>query len=157
MLLNYLFQFMEATNKDTACIIKQNLAGWVWEPARFNLGTPIANWAFLAFLLSCSSLLNAAWKQNMSLALHTSYCPVSGDAPLQRAPVWSWNIIKKEEKRIRKAVLVLKVGSLQKIWIIMLTKTSSLASVATVEKESFCCPIILQEGPVIKQRIRISK
>ena len=30
MLLNYLFQFMEATNKDTACIIKQNLARWVW-------------------------------------------------------------------------------------------------------------------------------
>ena len=34
MLLNYLFQFMEATNKDTACIIKQNLAGWVWEPGK---------------------------------------------------------------------------------------------------------------------------
>ena len=33
-MLNYLVQFMEATNKDTACIIKQNLAVWVWEPGK---------------------------------------------------------------------------------------------------------------------------
>ena len=68
MLLNYLFQFMEATNKDTACIIKQNLAGWVWwakwvwEP-----GKP-----YRKFLLS-SALLRAAGKQNMLLALHNSF------------------------------------------------------------------------------------
>ena len=63
--------------------------GLVGEMGLGTWGYPISNWAFLAFLLSCSFLLDAAGKQNMSLALHTSYCPVSGDAPLQRAPVWS--------------------------------------------------------------------
>ena len=162
MLLNYLFQFMEATNKDTACIIKQNLARWVWwvkwvwEP-----GEPYLKLGFSCISPLLLFSLGCCWEAKYVISSSHQLLPSFRWRTAAESTCVELKYHQKERKKNQKnCVFFLKLVIFRKFELLsqfVLTKTSSLASADTVEKESFCCPIILQEGPVIEQSIRIAK